>query len=76
MLFWVVSGVGRGMGVLDEGGDRRKGRAVLGVNVWRSIVTNGDWAATQNSGGLGLQVTQGHRQCHQSIERIWLPVRL
>ena len=26
MLFGVVSGVGRGMGVLDVGGDRRSGR--------------------------------------------------
>jgi len=28
-------------------------------------------------GGLGrLGVTQGHRQCHHSIERIRLPIRL
>jgi len=29
MPFEMVSGVGRGMGVLDEGGDRRRGTAVL-----------------------------------------------
>ena len=43
----VVSGVSRGMGVtvLDGGGDRRRGRGSLGVNVERSIVTSGDFAA-------------------------------
>jgi len=29
------------MGVLDGGGDRRRGRAVLGVNLGRAIVTMG-----------------------------------
>jgi len=38
---WVVSGVGRGMGVLDGGGDRRKGRGSFGVNLGHPIVTNG-----------------------------------
>jgi len=28
--------------VLDFGGDRRRGRSILGVNLWRPIVTNGD----------------------------------
>jgi len=38
MPFGVVSGVGRGIGVLDRGNDRqRKGQ--FGVNVGRSIVT-------------------------------------
>jgi len=40
MLFGVVSEVSRGMGVLDKGGDQRRGKAVLGVNVGHSIVTN------------------------------------
>jgi len=38
MPFGVVSGVGLGMGVLDFGGDRRRGRGILGVNTmqkWR-----------------------------------------
>jgi len=39
--FGMVSGVGRGMGVLDGGGDRRMEGAVLGVNLGRPIVTNG-----------------------------------
>jgi len=43
MPFGVVSGVGRGMGVLDGGGDRRREGAVLGVNVGRPIVTSGDF---------------------------------
>jgi len=53
MPFGVVSGVGRGMGVLDVGGDRRQGRAVLGVNLGRTIVTNG--MATRFFALLGLQ---------------------
>jgi len=39
MPFGVVSGIGRGMGVLDGSGDRRREGAVLGVNLWRPIVT-------------------------------------
>jgi len=38
MPFGVVSGVELGMGVLDFGGDRRRGRGSLGVNImqkWR-----------------------------------------
>ena len=45
MPFGVVRGVGRGMGVLDVGGDRRRERGSFGqfgVNVGRPIVTNGD----------------------------------
>jgi len=33
MPFGVVSGVGVGMGVLDFGGDHRRGRGSLGVNL-------------------------------------------
>jgi len=35
MPFRVMSGVGRGMGVLDGSGDRQRGRGVLGVNFGR-----------------------------------------
>ena len=35
MPFGVVSGVGLGMGVLDFGGDRQRGRGSLGVNTYR-----------------------------------------
>jgi len=38
----MVSGVGRGM--VYGGRDRRRERAVLGVNLGRPIVTNGDFA--------------------------------
>jgi len=38
MPFGVVSGVGQGMGVLDGGGDRRRRRGSLGVNLGRPIV--------------------------------------
>jgi len=40
MPFDVMCGVGRGMGALDGGGDRRKGRDSLGVNLGRPVVTN------------------------------------
>ena len=46
MPFGVVSGVGLGMGVLDFGVDRRRGRGSLGVNLWHPIVTNGDFVAS------------------------------
>ena len=36
-----MSGVGLGMGVLDFGADRRRGRGSLGVNLRHPIVTNG-----------------------------------
>jgi len=44
MPFGVVRGVGRGTGVLDGGGDRRRGRGSFGVNFGRTIVTNGAFA--------------------------------
>jgi len=43
MPFVVVSGVVRGMGVLDGDGDRRREGAVLRMNLGRPIVTNGDF---------------------------------
>ena len=45
ITFGVVSGVSRGMGVLDRGGDHRRGRSSFGVNVGHSIVTNEDFVA-------------------------------
>jgi len=46
MPFGVVSGVGLGMGVLDFGGDHRRGRAVWEVNLRSPIVTSGDFLAS------------------------------
>ena len=43
MPFGVVSGVGRGMDVYEDG--RQRGRGVLGVNLGRPIVYNGDGGA-------------------------------
>jgi len=40
MPFRMVSGVGRGMGVLDGGENRQREGIVLGVNVGHPIVTN------------------------------------
>ena len=45
MPFGVMSGVGRGMGALDGGDDRLRERSVLGMNLGRIIVTNGDFVA-------------------------------
>jgi len=46
MPFGVVSGVGRGMGVLDGGDDRRREGALslLRVNLWRPVATSEDFA--------------------------------
>jgi len=44
MPFGMVSGVGRGIGVLDGGGDRRRKRDSFGANLGRPIVTNEDFA--------------------------------
>jgi len=43
---WGGECVGLGMNVLDFGGDRRRGRGSLGVNLRRPIVTNGDFVAS------------------------------
>jgi len=43
MPFRMVSGVGRVIGVLDGGDNRRRERAVFGVNFGRPIVTSGDF---------------------------------
>ena len=42
MPFGVVSGVGRGMGVLNSDGYRRKGEGQFWSKLGRPIVTNGD----------------------------------
>jgi len=42
MRFGMVSGVGRRMGVLDGGGDRRRGRDSFGMNLGRPLVISGD----------------------------------
>jgi len=42
---WVVSGVGQGTGLLDVGGDRRRGKTVLWVNMGHPIVSNRDFVA-------------------------------
>jgi len=46
MPFRVMSGVGLGVGVLDFGGDHRRERGSMGVNLRHPIVTNGDFVAT------------------------------
>jgi len=46
MPFGVVSGIGLGMGVLDFGGDRRRGGDSFGMNVGHPIVTNGAFVAS------------------------------
>ena len=60
MPFGMVSGFGRGMGVLDGGDNRRRRRAVLGMNLGRSIVTNGTFRRSCS------QITLG-TTCHRNI---------
>jgi len=43
MPFGMVSGFGRGMGVLDGGGNRRRTRDSFGDEFGRPVVTNGDF---------------------------------
>jgi len=45
ILFGMVSGVGRGMGVLDGVGYHQRGRGSFGVNLEHPIVTNVDFTA-------------------------------
>jgi len=45
MPFGMVSGVGRGMDVLDWGGDRRRGRGSFGGELRRPTVTIADFVA-------------------------------
>ena len=59
MPFGVVSGVGLGMSVLDFGGDRRKERGTLGVNLRRPIVTNGAFATRSSQITLVTCYTYG-----------------
>jgi len=46
MPFRTVSGVGLGIGVLDFGGDRRRGRGSFGGEFGGPIVTNGAFVAS------------------------------
>ena len=56
MRFGMVSGVGRGMGVLDEGGYRQMGRDSFGVESGRPIVTNGDFVTRLFPNYFGLDL--------------------
>jgi len=46
MLFWLVSGVGLGMGVLDFGGDRRRGSGSFGGEFAASHCNQGEFVAS------------------------------
>ena len=77
MPFGVVSGVGLGMGVFDFGGDRRRGGAVLGVNLGRPIVTNG--AFVMCSSQITLRTCYRMMLCERSISHhnvsVYLSIR-
>ena len=62
MPFGMVSGVGRGMGVLVGGGDRRRERGSFG----RPIVTNGAFATRLFSNYLS--------SCYYSAQKLMLTV--
>jgi len=59
MPFGVVSRVGIGMGVLDFGGDRRRGRGSLGVNLLRPIVPNGDFVVSLVEVRIAIELSFG-----------------
>jgi len=65
MPFVLASCVGRGMGVLDEGGDRRRGRGSFGVNLGRPIVTSGDFVCLFVC--VSVHVSVGRSVCPESV---------
>jgi len=69
--FGLVSGVGQEMGVLDGGGDRRKGRAILGVNVWHPIVTNGILCMRGGQITLGFLVINNLTNSNNNDNDVW-----
>jgi len=80
--FGVVSGVGLRMGVLNFGGNRRSEGAVLGVNLGRPIVTNGDFVAllcgaielsfgVVNGVGPGIHVFDGSPRASRGRGCFW-----
>jgi len=54
MPFGVVSGVGRGMGVLDRGGDRRRETGSFGVNVGQHPIVTDGWRRGSSQITLGF----------------------
>ena len=62
MLFGVVSGVGRGMGVLDGVEIVEEERADFGVNVRHPIVTNGDlWRSYSLPCGMATRLMPNNK---------------
>ena len=59
MPFGVVSGVGRGIDVLDGDGYRRKGRGSFGANVGRPVVTIGTLLHSCARATRSSQITLG-----------------
>jgi len=70
MPFRVVRGVGRGMGVLDFDGDRQKERSILGVNLRRPIVTNGDFVDD-----ISVHTIYGWNLCFIGFPKIYSSTR-
>jgi len=71
MPFGVVRGVGRGTGVLDGGSDRRRRRAVLGMNLGRPIVTNGAFATRSSQITLRTVIVSHVAIIQQSVGGCW-----
>jgi len=82
MLIGMVSGVSRGKDILDGSGDHRRGRAVFGMNLGHTIVTNGDFATRLFTNYLeqsciGIERRANNLQYHIDfiIEGYCIPVR-
>jgi len=76
MPFGVMSGVGRGTGVLDRGDNRGREGAVLGVNLRRPIVTNKNLLLScARATRLISQITLG-RTCYLSATRTFCGMEL
>jgi len=48
----------------------------VGISVFTHNKDTKGKAKCKSWGGLRLGVTQDYRQCHHSIDCIWLPIRL
>ena len=70
MPFGTVKAWGRSRdGCITWGGDRRRGRGSLGVNVQRPIVTNGDFKVHMHQSLHWLQCAEVCEPIEQSLGR-------
>ena len=72
MPFGMMSGVGRGMSVLDGSGDRRRGRGSFGGEFGASHCNNGDFVALlcESDALFPSYIGEDLLICRESVQRI------